>query len=209
MSEIENNWFHCVLKTFYLKLFVEKYYFISTGYCATPLWLTRWDLPSLTCEIPPWFLSNLDKSLFLKTHIWADAAGFARNTFGVVGKGPREAGMCGNPFWGWNLLGRGFLGTGDALSPRVGFFTALVTGAALLVRNTRGKRRSSSSSHGFSRQQLENWIQWAFLTKITSRMLYRKDFFLLPSSPIVKNLSFFLLGCDLTCPPRRWTCSLN
>lgn len=79
--------------------------------------LTRWDLPSLMCEIPPQFLSNLDKSLFLKTYIWADTAGFARNTFGVVGKGPGKQECVGIPVGAGIFQGEGFWGQGMLWAP--------------------------------------------------------------------------------------------
>lgn len=130
---------------------------------------------------------------FCKKHIWCR------------GEGSREAGMCGNPCRGWNLSGRGFLGTGDALSPCVGFSTALVTGTALLVRNTRGKRKSSSSSHGFSRQQLKKTVSSELSLQKSLKECYKKKIYLLPCSSIVNKLSFFFfyLVVNLTCPPRR------
>lgn len=107
------------------------------------------------CEIPPQFLSNLHTSLFLKTHIWADPAGFARNTFGVVGKGPREAGTCGNPCWGWNLWGTGVFGDRGCSEPPCGILHCFSYSSAC-EKHPRKKEK----------QQLLPWVLQAAIRKL-------------------------------------------
>lgn len=171
---------------------------------------TRGDLPSLMCEIPPQFLSNLGKNLFLKTHIWADAAGFARNAFGVVGKGPREAGMW-ESLLGLESSGDRFVkvfGDGGCSEPPCGILHSFSYWYSSACEKHPRKKKEE--------QQLFPWVFQAAIRKLYPASFpdknhlnnaVLKDFYVLPSSPVVNKLSFFLLGCDLTCPPRRWTCS--